>query len=29
MGEQFMKQADPGQGLADFLQQLEINDEFR
>jgi len=29
MGEQFMKQADPGQGLADFLKQLEINDEFR
>lgn len=22
MGEQFMKQADPGQGLADFLKQL-------
>ena len=29
MGEQFMKQADPGQGLADFLKQLEINGEFR
>lgn len=29
MGEQFMKQADPGQGLADFLKQLEINDGFR
>ena len=29
MGEQFMKQADPGQGLADFLKQLEINDKFR
>lgn len=29
MGEQFMKQADPGQGLADFLKQLEINDAFR
>lgn len=29
MGEQFMKQADPGQGLADFLKQLEIDDEFR
>ena len=29
MGEQFMKQADLGQGLADFLKQLEIDDEFR